>query len=184
MLKETYNPVSRADLLASIDGKVQALPALTETVAGWRAEGAKTIGITSGVFDIFHPGHASFLLEAAKRCDRLIVIVASDRTIRELKGDKKPRVSERDRASVIALMPVDAVIISDEFDHASILAPLHPEVMFKGYDYAGKDVWGKEHVGRVEIIECSAANSFYSSTHFLRLIRDEEQEPIAPSPFG
>lgn len=151
--------------------KVMTLEQLQAQVEKWRAQGDE-IGVTSGVFDILHPGHISFLEDANRRCGRTVVIVASDRTVRAQKGEEKPYISEQQRAQTIAAIDTaDAVIISDEFYHETILKALSPDVMFKGDDYKGKEIKGAELVGRVELIPC-AEKEFYSSSAFVRKIKN------------
>ena len=38
-----------------------------------------TIGITSGCYNLLHPGHVWFLNKCKKMCDQLIVLVARDK---------------------------------------------------------------------------------------------------------
>ena len=77
-----------------------ALVSLSEAVR-WRKE-LKACGrrlvITNGCFDLMHRGHASYLYETANLADELLVLINSDRSVRELKGATRPLVSETDRA--------------------------------------------------------------------------------------
>lgn len=151
--------------------KVKTLDQLENLAEEWRKDGGAVVGVTSGVFDILHPGHISFFNDARARCDKLVVIIASDRTVREQKGEEKPYVDEIKRAQTAAAIgTVDAVIISDEYYHESILGALCADVFFKGDDYAGKDIKGSELVGRVELIPC-AEKEFYSSSAFAQKIQ-------------
>lgn len=155
--------------------KVKTLEDLNDLAAEWKSNGRK-IGITSGVFDIPHPGHISFLEDSKVECDVLIAIIASDRTVKEQKGEERPFINELKRAQTIAgLQCVDAVIISDEYFHESILAATAPDVMFKGHDYAGKDIIGADMVGEVRIIPC-AEDNFYSSTRLVNAIKNLERD--------
>jgi D-beta-D-heptose 7-phosphate kinase / D-beta-D-heptose 1-phosphate adenosyltransferase len=156
--------------------KVKNLAELRTLVAQWRAAGDGDVGITSGVFDILHPGHISFLEDSSRQCGRLIAVIASDRTVAAQKGPEKPYINELKRAqTVAALATVDAVIISDEPYHETILKALSPDVLFKGDDYAGKTIMGAELVGRVELIPC-AEKEFYSSSAFVRKIKTGERD--------
>jgi rfaE bifunctional protein nucleotidyltransferase chain/domain len=156
--------------------KVKTLDELRTLVAQWRADGDGDVGITSGVFDILHPGHISFLEDSSRQCGRLIAVIASDRTVAAQKGPEKPYINELKRAqTVAAIATVDAVIISDEPYHETILKALSPEVMFKGDDYAGKKIMGTELVGRVALIPC-AEKEFYSSSAFVRKIKTGERD--------
>lgn len=150
--------------------KVKSLEELTQLAEEWRAEG-QTIGFTSGVYDILHPGHISFLEDSSAACGKLVVVIASDRTVKEQKGDEKPYITELKRAQTIAALDtVHAVIISDEKYHETILKALKPDVMLKGDDYAGKDIIGAELAGQVVLIPC-AEKEFYSSSAFVKKIK-------------
>ena len=75
----------------------------------------KKIVFTNGVFDIIHRGHVEYLTEAKKCGDVLIVGLNSDSSVKMIKGDKRPIVSEDNRAYVLAnLKPVDFVVIFNE----------------------------------------------------------------------
>ncbi|MEZ0261679.1 MAG: pantoate--beta-alanine ligase [Alphaproteobacteria bacterium] len=155
--------------------KVKSLEDLTAQAEEWRAAG-KTIGFTSGVYDILHPGHISFLEDANRGCDVLVVVIASDRTVKEQKGPEKPYITELKRAQTLAALDsADAVIISDEKFHETILKALKPDFMFKGDDYAGKQIIGAELAGKVVLVPC-AEKEFYSSSAFVKKIKAGEPD--------
>lgn len=157
--------------------KVKTPAELATLAAQWAAKCEGPLGITSGVFDIVHPGHISFLEDCKRHSERLVVIIASDRTVRAQKGAEKPYISELKRAQTIAAMDtVDAVIISDELYHETILKAVRPDILFKGDDYKGKTIMGAEHVGKVVLIPC-AEKEFYSSSAFAKKIRDSGPKP-------
>lgn len=97
--------------------------------------------LTTGVFDIIHPGHIRFLEEAkrlAGRNGKLIVIVACDSVVRGSKG-RSPMFKAKDRAFMISrLKPVDAVYIGRrgniERNIAWFLRRIKPDVLVFGYD--------------------------------------------------
>lgn len=159
----------------SFKDKVQNLDDLADMASHWKEKGLK-IGITSGVFDIPHPGHISFLEDSKAECDVLIAIIASNRTVKEQKGEQRPFINELKRAQTIAgFQCVDAVIVSDELYHENILVAVEPDVMFKGHDYEGKDIIGADMVGEVRIIPC-AEDNFFSSTRLINAIQNLEQD--------
>ena len=92
-------------------------------LADWRRQGLR-VGFTNGCFDILHPGHVKVLTAARGACDRLIVGLNSDASVRRLKGEGRPVQDERARAEVLAaLEAVDLVAIfeaghADRPDHA------------------------------------------------------------------
>ena len=90
--------------------KVAPLSVVVDRVARWRARGDR-IGFTNGCFDLVHSGHVSLLEQASKACDRLIVGLNSDDSVRRLKGEGRPIHDETARASVLAAFgAVDAVV--------------------------------------------------------------------------
>jgi D-beta-D-heptose 7-phosphate kinase/D-beta-D-heptose 1-phosphate adenosyltransferase len=146
--------------------KIKSLDELEQLVTKWRvSEPNACVGITSGVYDLVHPGHVSLLAAAGSQCDYLIVVIASDRTVREQKGEDKPYIVEIKRAQTIAgLGSVDAVIISDELYHETILKRTLPNKMFKGDEYKGCQIHGSELVGEMVFIPCSEKDFNSSST--------------------
>ncbi len=90
------------------------------------------IGLTGGVFDILHFGHVFTLSEAKKRCDYLVVVVASDEHI--LKKGRKLVHSQEYRAAMVGfLKPVDYVVLGGA-DMQKTLALVKPDVIIYGYD--------------------------------------------------
>ena len=83
-------------------------------VASWHARGLK-VGFANGCFDLIHPGHVRLLSEARAACDRLIVALNTDASVKRLKGPTRPLQNEMARATVMASMaPVDLVTLFDE----------------------------------------------------------------------
>lgn len=158
--------------------KIKSLDSLVEIVTKWRRAGCTTIGISSGVFDLLHPGHCAFLNGAATLCDKLIIIIASDRTVKEKKGKSRPFVQEAKRAqSISALEGVSAVIISDTPYHENILRALNPERMFKGDEYMGKEIIGADLVGEMVFIPCAPEDFFHTSTLIEAIRNDTPYRP-------
>ena len=122
----------------------------------WRKRGLR-VGLTNGCYDLLHPGHVSILKSAAAECDRLIVAINSDQSVRRLKGPSRPVQDERARACVLgALSAVDLVVVFDEDTPAQTIAALKPDLLVKGADYAMAEVVGAETVrrsgGRVHLV--------------------------------
>ena len=111
-----------------------------DSLLGLREQYRKTGQIvvwTNGCFDILHVGHVRSLQAARGFGDVLIVGVNSDVSVKALKGAKRPIVTERQRAEVLAALAcVDHVLIFDETTPEGILARLQPDVHCKGADYA------------------------------------------------
>jgi D-beta-D-heptose 7-phosphate kinase/D-beta-D-heptose 1-phosphate adenosyltransferase len=115
-------------------------------LADWRKQGLR-IGFTNGCFDILHPGHVKVLTAARGACDRLIVGLNSDASVRRLKGEGRPVQDERARAEVLAaLEAVDLVVIFEEDTPLDLITRIKPSVLVKGGDYTRDQVVGHEVV--------------------------------------
>ena len=140
-------------------GRVEAL----DCVARWRRQGLK-IGFTNGCFDLLHPGHVSLMSQAKAACDRLVVGLNSDASVRRLKGKDRPVQSEAARAAVLAsLASVDLVVVFDEDTPIELIRAIRPDVLVKGADYSVETVVGSDLVkgwgGRVVLAELSPGHS-------------------------
>ncbi len=126
--------------------RVRSREELVTQVLQWRARGQR-IGITNGCFDLIHPGHVALLEEAKTKCDRLIVALNSDASVRRLKGPTRPVQNEASRAVVLAAFDaVDAVCIFHEDTPYNLIEAIGPDVLIKGADWNRKDVVGAELV--------------------------------------
>jgi D-beta-D-heptose 7-phosphate kinase/D-beta-D-heptose 1-phosphate adenosyltransferase len=112
----------------------------------WRAEDLR-IGFTNGVFDLLHPGHIKVLAQARGNCDRLVVGLNSDASVKRLKGKDRPIQGEQARAEVLAgLEAVDLVVIFEEDTPLELIRRVKPTVLVKGGDYKPEQVVGREVV--------------------------------------
>src|SRR5215204_4237476 len=101
---------------ASLTAEEKIVPQgdLEAHLAEWRAKGLR-VGFTNGCFDILHPGHVKVLTAARGACDRLIVGLNSDASVKRLKGEGRPVQDEVARAEVLAaLEAVDLVVVFEE----------------------------------------------------------------------
>lgn len=97
------------------------------------------VGFTNGCYDLLHLGHLPLLNRAAAECDRLIVAINSDASIKRLKGPGRPVQDERSRAYVLrALSAVDLVIVLDKDTPAEAISALKPDLVVKGADWQKK----------------------------------------------
>jgi D-beta-D-heptose 7-phosphate kinase/D-beta-D-heptose 1-phosphate adenosyltransferase len=122
--------------------KIAGPQRLMEQVARWRALGLR-VGFTNGCFDILHRGHVAYLNQARGWCDRLIVGLNTDRSVRALKGEGRPVNDLESRALVLAgLGCVDLVAPFDEDTPIRLIEQVRPDVLVKGADYAESEVVG------------------------------------------
>jgi D-beta-D-heptose 7-phosphate kinase / D-beta-D-heptose 1-phosphate adenosyltransferase len=141
----------------------------------WRRQGLR-VGFTNGCFDILHPGHVKVLTAARAACDRLIVGLNSDASVKRLKGEGRPVQSERARAEVLAaLEAVDLVAIFEEDTPIRLITAIRPNVLVKGGDYTREQVVGHEiveaHGGEVLLVEVLPG---FSTTSLVERARGSE----------
>ena len=119
---------------------------IAELVTRWKSAGLR-VGFTNGCFDILHPGHLKVLQQARAHCDRLVVAINTDASVKRLKGEHRPVNSETDRALLLSgLSAVDAVTSFDEDTPAALIEALRPDVLVKGGDYKEDEIVGAETV--------------------------------------
>jgi D-beta-D-heptose 7-phosphate kinase / D-beta-D-heptose 1-phosphate adenosyltransferase len=112
----------------------------------WRRQGL-VCGFTNGCFDLIHPGHISLLAQARRACNRLIVALNTDRSVKRLKGPQRPLQGELARAYVLAALEhVDLVLLFDEDTPLALIEKLKPDVLVKGADYRESEVVGGDLV--------------------------------------
>jgi len=132
-------------------------------VRAWHRLGLR-VAFTNGCFDMLHPGHVSLLNQAKAAADRLVVGLNSDRSVRRLKGPKRPVQDAGARAMVLSsLKAVDAVVIFEEDTPLALITALEPDVLVKGADYTMQSVVGADLVlqrgGKVVLAELLPAHS-------------------------
>ncbi|MGB0720114.1 MAG: D-glycero-beta-D-manno-heptose-7-phosphate kinase [Bdellovibrionales bacterium] len=128
------------------EGDVADWSEAAEQIKRWKARGLK-VGFTNGCFDILHFGHVSYLNRAREHCDRLIVGLNKDSSVRVLKGEARPVHDEASRAAVLAALgAVDMVVLfgaeqaGDDNTANALLEMLKPDIYFKGGDYTVDEI--------------------------------------------
>lgn len=144
-------------------GKVLSLKRLLTVLKGLRKRG-KTIVFTNGCFDIIHIGHIRYLKKAKALGDILVIGLNSDASVRKIKGDKRPIVSQKERAEVLsALEMVDYIVIFNEPTPIRLIKAIQPDVLVKGADWEEKEIVGADVVkakgGRVARIRLARGKS-------------------------
>jgi D-beta-D-heptose 7-phosphate kinase/D-beta-D-heptose 1-phosphate adenosyltransferase len=134
----------------------------------------RRVVFTNGCFDLLHPGHIRSLEMARALGGVLIVGLNSDASVRQLKGEGRPVISERERAEILAaLESVDAVVIFDDLTPREVIARLLPDILVKGGDWSGDQIVGREEVeaagGRAVSVPVVPG---YSTSAILQKIRE------------
>jgi D-beta-D-heptose 7-phosphate kinase/D-beta-D-heptose 1-phosphate adenosyltransferase len=134
-----------AERTASL-GKLVSFKELLTLAEAQRRQGRKIV-FTNGCFDLLHVGHITTLQEASRLGDVLVVAVNSDESVRKLKGDGRPLVTQENRAALLAALAcVNYVVLFDADTPVELLKQLRPEVLVKGGDYRPDEIVGYEVV--------------------------------------
>ena len=107
----------------------------------------KKIVFTNGCFDLLHIGHVTYLEEAKKQGDILIVGINTDESVKKLKGSTRPIQNENDRAQILAaLKSVDHTILFSEETPLNLIKMIKPDVLVKGGDWKIDQIVGSDFV--------------------------------------
>lgn len=132
----------------------------------------KIVVFTNGCFDIIHAGHIDYLNKSKSLGDILIVGLNSDSSVKKIKGEKRPIVTQNERAFILSnLKPVDYVIIFEEETPYELIKILVPDILVKGAD------WKKEQIVGSDIVEAAGGKvvtiefvNFQSTTNIINKI--------------
>lgn len=118
----------------------------------------RTVVFTNGCFDLIHRGHIE-LLRYCRSLGEVVVGLNSDSSVKRLKGNKRPIVSEQDRKLILeSLIYVQKVIIFDEDTPYRLIRELKPDIIVKGGDYSENEVIGRD-LSQVKIFNFLAGYS-------------------------
>lgn len=166
---QLLEPVARPELQLRPIERVErrrvadTLETLHDDRARWRALG-RAVVFTNGCFDLLHAGHVRLLEQARAEGDVLVVGINSDASVRRLKGEDRPVISESERAeALLALESVDHVVVYDDDTPLSSIVALRPDVLVKGADWPLDQIVGRLEVekmgGRVVRVELMSDRS-------------------------
>jgi len=103
-------------------------------------------GFTNGCFDLLHEGHLHLLREACRQCDRLIVGLNSDKSVRQLKGEGRPVWVQDIRIQhLLDTRLVSGINVFDTGeDLFRMIKFIKPDAIYKGTEYDGEYIIGQE----------------------------------------
>lgn len=145
-------------------------------VAEYLKKQGRRLVFTNGCFDILHAGHVSYLNEAKKLGDVLIVGINNDDSVKKLKGDNRPVNSLKNRMLVLqSLKCVDYVISFAEDTPINLIEQIKPDVLVKGGDYDVSAIVGNEFVKKNggEVVTIPYVNGLSSTEIIKRMKRDD-----------
>ena len=140
-----------------------------------------------GTYDGLHPGHEDFFRQAREHGDTLVVVVARDVTVLDVKGNL-PANSEQHRLNLLKDHPlIDDARLGYPGDKYRIIEEIQPDVIFLGYDQeAFTDNLDAELVRRGLSATIHRGVSFFPETYkssLLRGARVEEEESYAEAEY-
>ena len=119
---------------------------INQLLTTYRRDNFKLV-FTNGCFDLLHKGHLDLLSNAAGFGDKLFVGLNSDKSVKKLKGDSRPKQNERTRAQkLLELKYVNHVIIFEDLTPQKLVHAISPNVLVKGGDYERSEIVGAKHV--------------------------------------
>lgn len=144
--RRRFFPAGDRSWLGADSDKIRTLEALQHELAPIRRHGSR-IAFTNGCFDILHAGHVSYLEQARRTADCLVVGLNTDASVRGLKGPSRPINSEANRARVLAALGcVDYVVLFGEQTPLRLIKTIQPDVLIKGADYEEEQIVGAAEV--------------------------------------
>ena len=110
--------------------------------------------IVNGTFDVLHVGHIK-LLEYAATFGPVLVLIDSDRRIKELKGPTRPINGLYERITLLrALKSVDEVEVFDsDLELETLIREYSPDIMVKGSDYIGQSIIGACYCNEIKFYD-------------------------------
>ena len=146
-------PIPRREIMARLaadraagTGKVVSQATLAALADAHRAAGQKIV-FTNGCFDLLHVGHVTYLQEAARLGDLLVIGVNSDASVRRLKGPTRPLIGEGDRAAILAALGCVAYVATfDDDTPLKLIEAVRPDVLVKGGQYNVPEIVGHDFV--------------------------------------
>jgi D-beta-D-heptose 7-phosphate kinase / D-beta-D-heptose 1-phosphate adenosyltransferase len=148
---------------AGDDPKIVDNETAAAVIADWQAHGLR-VGFTNGCFDLLHPGHVELLKRSRAACDRLVVALNTDASVRRIKGESRPVQNEHARSVVMAAIDsIDLVTLFDEDTPLRLIELLKPNYLIKGADYTIATVVGADFVrsygGKVILVPLERGHS-------------------------
>ena len=120
--------------------KIKGLEELHREIARLKEEG-KVIVLANGCFDLIHIGHIRYLKGAKALGDVLVVGVNSDRSVKQIKDEKRPLMSQDERAEIVSAFEcVDYVVVFEQPTVEELILTLKPHYHAKGTDYTEESV--------------------------------------------
>ena len=153
--------------------KIKSLEQVKKEIDRLKSKGKRVV-FTNGCFDILHPGHTRYLHAARTLGDYLVVAVNTDQSVRAIKGEGRPILSQDARTELLAALScVDGVVIFDEENPLRVIQYLVPHILVKGGDWKEDEIIGADVVQKAggEVRRIPYISGF-STTDLIKKIKD------------
>jgi D-beta-D-heptose 7-phosphate kinase/D-beta-D-heptose 1-phosphate adenosyltransferase len=157
--------------------KIKTREELKKIIHDLKRNGNRIV-FTNGCFDLLHVGHVRYLEQAKSMGDVLVVGINSDRSVRGLKGPRRPILPVEERGEILSgLGCTDYITVFDDPTPFELISVLQPDVLVKGGDWTQEQVVGREVVegagGRVIILPFVEGSS---TTNIIETILEKYEE--------
>jgi rfaE bifunctional protein nucleotidyltransferase chain/domain len=152
--------------------KIKSQEEAKKEIERLKSEGKRVV-FTNGCFDILHPGHTRYLHAARQLGDHLVVAVNSDKSVRAIKGEGRPILSQDARMELLAALSfVDSVVIFEEDNPLKVIQYLTPNILAKGGDWKEEEIIGAHVVKNKggEVVRIPYISGF-STTEILKKVK-------------
>lgn len=180
--RSRFYPAGHRAWLSADSRKIKKLDELLPELILIRRDKSR-LAFTNGCFDILHAGHVSYLEEARRSADCLVVGVNTDASVRALKGPSRPVNNEEDRTRVLAALGcVDYVVLFDEQTPIRLITTIMPDVLVKGADWPEEQIVGAAEVkaGGGQLLRIPFAHDCSTTTLIDRIRTSAYTAPSAP----
>jgi len=159
---------------------MKSLIDVLETIQGYHTKKA-TIVLVTGVFDLLHKEHLSFLTKAKAEGDVLIVAIESDKRVSQIKGSDRPIFDQETRYKNIKKLKIaDLVFVlpekfSSPRDHEELIKTIRPHILAVSSHTRHLDKKEdilKKYNGRVKIVH--QHNPRISTTKLIRKFHEQK----------
>ena len=130
--------------------KLYSLEEMKNQIDAWKQQNL-TVGVINGCFDLLHAGHIHLIKEAKKHCDKLMILLNSNKSVTKLKGSDRPYNTTREM-NLAAIPSVDVVLTFDSLTPAFELQYLKPDIHFTGTEYSMAEIRKVSPIGIIKQI--------------------------------
>lgn len=155
-------------------GKIINIKQVPQVLQQLKAQGKKVV-LVGGCFDILHAAHIEFLKKARREGDALIVLLESDKKIKELKGSDRPINLQAERATALSELNIADYILKLTYlktnhDYEMLVKKIEPDIIAITHGNKIYD-WEREYIEKTgkRIVEVMDRRKNYSTTKMINI---------------